>query len=70
LGRPTLVCDILLETVARLALSAKTRRRLARKFNCKASMVPEVLLCYAAIYVAVGLIILLCLWGLILAFGG
>jgi len=38
----------------------KTRRSLARRFGCDASMVPDIILCRAAIYALVGLIVLLC----------
>ena len=45
------------------------RRRLARKLNCAASMVPDALVCYATIYALGGLMILLYLGGLIVVFG-
>lgn len=66
LGRPTLVYDILLSVASRFAPPGKSRRRLARKFNCAASMVPQALLYYTAIYALTGLIALLCLRGLAL----
>ena len=69
LSRPTLVYDLLLGIANRLAPPGKSRRSVARKLNCAASMVPDALVCYAAIYALVGLIILLCLRGLILIFG-
>ena len=69
LSRPTLVYDLLVGVANRLAPPGKSRRRLARKLNCAASMVPDALVCYVAIYALVGLIVLLCLRGLIVIFG-
>ena len=43
----------------------KSRRRLARKLNCDAAMVPDALLRYAIVYALAGLIGLLYLGGLI-----
>jgi hypothetical protein len=52
----------------RFAPPGKPRRRLARKFNCDVAMVPDALVCYAAIYALSGLIVLLCLRGLVVIF--
>jgi hypothetical protein len=70
LSRPTLVYDLLVGIANRLAPPGKSRRRLARKLNCAASMVPDALVCYATIYALVGLMILLYLGGLMVVFGG
>ncbi len=48
--------------------SGKLRRRLARRLNCAVSMVPDTLVCYTAIYSLLGLIMLLCMRGLVLVF--
>ena len=69
LSRPTLVYDLLVGIANRIAPPGKSRRRLARKLNCAASMVPDALVCYATIYALGGLIILLYLGGLIVVFG-
>ena len=63
LSCPTLVYDLLVRVANRLAPPGKSRRRLARKLNCTASMVPDALVCYATIYALGGLIILLYLAG-------
>lgn len=42
---------------------------MARKLNCDTSIVPDILICQASIYALVGLIVLLCLRGLIVIFG-
>lgn len=68
LSRPSLAYDILVSIANRFAPPGSSRRRLARKLNCDAAMVPDALVCYAAIYALVGLIILLCLRGLIVIF--
>ena len=69
LSRPTLVYDLLVGVANRLAPPGKSRRRLARKLNCTASMVPDALVCSATIYALGGLMILLYLGGLIAIFG-
>jgi len=68
LGHATLFCGVSLWIANRLAPPGKARCRLARKFECQGSMVPHVIVCYTAIYMLKGLIILLCLWGAILIF--
>jgi hypothetical protein len=56
------VVHALLVSVATLFVPPRqSRRKLARNFKCHASMVPEALLYYAAIYSLAGLIIPLCL---------
>jgi hypothetical protein len=70
LSRPTLIYDLLVGIANRLAPPGKSRRRMARKLNCAASMVPDAFVCYATIYALVGLMILLYLRGLIVMFGG
>ncbi len=62
--------QVLVGTADRFIRPGKLRRRLARRLNCAVSMVPDALVCYAAIYSLLGLIILLCLRGLVLAFSG
>ena len=69
LSRPTRVYDLLVGIANRLAPPGKSRRRLARKFNCSAAMVPDALVCYTTIYALGGLIILLYLVGVIVIFG-
>jgi hypothetical protein len=70
LGRPYLLYEFLAQIAARLAPPGKVRRRLARRFQCGAAMVPDVLVHYAAIYTLLALIILLFLRGLfLLCFG-
>ena len=66
----TVVYDLLVGIANRLAPPGKSRRRLARKLNCTASMVPDALVCSATIYALGGLMILLYLGGLIAIFGG
>jgi len=65
-----LVYDILVGITSWFAPPGKSRRRLARKFKCQASMVPHALVCYTAIYMLAGLIILLCLCGFMMMFAG
>ncbi|HWV99961.1 MAG TPA: hypothetical protein VNZ64_09740 [Candidatus Acidoferrum sp.] len=69
MAHPTLVYDLLLGIASRLAPQGKSRRRMARKLNCDTSIVPDILICQASIYALVGLIVLLCLRGLIVIFG-
>ena len=69
LSRPTVVYDLLVGIANRLAPPGKSRRRMARKLNCAASMVPDALVCYATVYALGGLIILLYLGGVIGVFG-
>ena len=62
LSHPTLVYDLLVGIANRLAPPGKSRRRLARKLNCTAAMVPDALVCSATVYAlggGGGLIILL-----------
>jgi len=68
LSRPTLLYDILLDIASRCAPSGQSRRKLARKLRCNASTLPDTLVCYAAIYTLAGLIVLLCLQGLVRMF--
>ena len=63
LSRPTVVYDLLVRIANRLAPPGKSRRKLARKLNCAASIVPDALVCHATIYALGGLIILLYLGG-------
>lgn len=64
-----MVYDLLVGIANRLAPPGKSRRRMARKLNCAASMVPDALVCYATVYALGGLIILLYLGGVIGVFG-
>jgi hypothetical protein len=59
-----LIYDLLVRIAGRCAPSGKSRRRLARKLKCAPSMVPDALVCYAAIYGLVGVIVLLSLQAL------
>ncbi len=69
LSRPTLVYDLLVGIANRLAPPGKSRRRLARKLHCTASMVPDALVRYGTVYALGGLMVLLYLGGLIVVFG-
>ncbi len=62
---PTLLYGLLVGIAGWFAPPGKSRRRLARKLNCDAAMVPDALLRYAIVYALGGLIILLYLAGLI-----
>ncbi len=68
LSSPALVYDLMVEIATRLVPPGPSRRRLAKKLNCEATMVPEALVCYAAIYMLLGLFSLLCLQGLVRIF--
>jgi hypothetical protein len=65
-----LIYDFFVAIACRLVPPGKARRRLARKLGCETLMVPHALVCYAAIYQLVALIVLLCLCGVIMIFAG
>ena len=65
---PALLYGVLVGIAGWFAPSGKSRCRLARKLNCDAAMVPDALLRYAMVDALAGLISLLYLAGLIVAF--